>query len=183
MPAEVFPEWPDFAELSKHGKQASLSDDLGRSQLQLSVVHPYWTERWVSATDKHTQQNAGLRFLCPLAGGGRSPFTLLAIYNLQAALLQDVEPVKTKLSPPVQDKGKVREGDWRIADSGQGGLVVQRLNRDWLALTVNDENVMREKISPSVTLFFNRHRRPNTYKALVALAQNIRRDNHHFPLK
>lgn len=183
MPAEVFPEWPDYAALSKHGDHASLTDDLGRGQLTLSVRHPYWTERWLSAADNHTQQNAGVRFLCPLAGGGQSPFTLLAVYNLQAALLQDAEPLKTKLTSPVNGRDKAGADAQRIADSGQGGLIVQRLTRDWLALTVNDENVERQKKPSSVTLFFNRHRRPNTYAALMAVAQGMRRDNHHYPLK
>lgn len=178
MAADVVPLWPDYAELSKHGEQATLKDDMGRNELSVAVVLPYWTERWVQVYDHKTATQAHMRFVCPLNGGGTSPFTLRGVYNLQAAMLRDQHPELSRVHRQANTEC-VRYSVTREGEGCVGALSVERLNRDWLGLTVVDE---RES-NCSATAFFNRMRSPRVYDALVALGHAIRRDNHHFPRK
>lgn len=194
MSHKVYESWPDYAALSAHGERASLGDDLRRGDLSVSVVLPYWAERSILAHDCKTGAHAQIRLLSPLDGGGTSPNTLKAVYNLQGAMLSDVQPQLGMPDVRQPDRITSREcveyGVTRLGEMGQGALCVQRINRNWLGLTVTDEGMkyperfshMRgQKGQDTVTVFFNRLRSPNVYKALLALGHAIRLDNKYYP--
>lgn len=194
MDHKVYENWPDYAALSQHGEGATLRDDMGRGSLTIQIVPPYWTERAVFAHDSKTRGYAQFRFANPLDGSCFSPHTIRAVYNLQGAMLKDLQPDLGM--PNIRRTDKVRDCECvvynvsRTGEHGHGSIGVQRINRNWLGLTVVNEDMCRANSADTatpqderdtVTLFFNRLRSPHVYQGLLALGQAIRRDNHYFP--
>lgn len=192
MPDNILTSWPDYAVLSQYGEGATLKDDMGRGTLSIAVVLPYWIERAVFAQDHKTGMHAQLRLLSPLDGGGTSPYTLKAIYSLQGAMLKELQP---ELGTPRVKSTNTDCPAYSIERQGEGGIGaigIQRINRNWLGLTVEDEDFAGhqgangssgEDISKPavVTLFFNRLRSPRVYQALSCLGHAIRQDNRFYP--
>lgn len=191
MPKDVYENWPDFAALSACGEGATLCDDMGRSSLTVSIVKPYWYERALFAHDQKTGREAQVRLANPFDRSCQSPHTLRAVYSLQAALVRDAQitlgaPGVSKTQPVLREC--VCYSVTRTGERGFGALSVQRLNRNWLGLTVVHEDILQassgihsSREPDSVTVLFNRMRSPHVYGALLALGQAIRRDNKEFP--
>lgn len=182
-----FPAFPSGDELVALGLGVRLHGDCGASALTISAVTPHWVERYVavSSGDNARLKRAEIRCLPPHTSNSPSAYTLLAIYNLHAGLLQEI-PGHLVFGPV--RRCRPEQLDWRVfrlSDTGRGGLAVSRHGRDWLALTVIDENwndTYPRGQEPAVSIAFNRYRSPYAYLGLKKLAEGIRKDNSRFPL-